>query len=90
MKNTTVAILIKMHGLKWFLLQNKDLIVYKYSSKRFNNVRGVINCISYRTKVQTTHDDIRTTNIFKCLKTIKHFVIKTGNSFIIFTVIEKI
>ena len=24
-----------MHGLKRFLLQNKDLIVYKYSSKRF-------------------------------------------------------
>ena len=51
-----------MYGLKWFLLQNKDLIVYKISSKRFNKLCSVINCISYRTKVHTTHDNIRTTD----------------------------
>ena len=31
-----------MHGLKWFLLQNKDLIVYKYLSKLFYEALQIV------------------------------------------------
>ena len=41
-----------------------------------------MNCISYSTKVYTTHDDMDHRHL-----EIKYFAIKTDNFFIIFTVI---